>query len=277
MIEFSTAERINPASLKSLWHDSFSEDYQSINLFFNSMYLLENTLIAFNGDTLVSALYLLPGKISTGNGQYSSIYYIFAAATNPYFRRRGIMRELLAYAAESAHNRGKSALCLLPGEESLYKYYERCGFRKYFTARKVILSYKEPIQYNIEYGVTAENLFSFREKILKDSPGNILFPSEHMTFALKYQDYISMDRGYAIISDVNKDRCIVSEFLTTPDCFELLFSKICEFYPARSYELYTPAQCMKSTGFLVPRGMILPINDFHLPEGNAPYLGLALD
>ena len=75
LIEFSTAERINPASLKSLWHDSFSEDYQSINLFFNSMYLPENTLIAFNGDTLVSTLYLLPGKISTCNGQYSSIYY----------------------------------------------------------------------------------------------------------------------------------------------------------------------------------------------------------
>lgn len=278
MIRFKTAEGTDPKVLKALWHEAFGEDYDSIDLFFETLYAPENALIAENEETLLSALYLLEGEMTLDEGKSVPVDYVFAAATALRYRRRGIMRTLLDFAAETSEKRGKAALCLLPGETSLEAYYRTCGFCAYFTAREQIFPYMEPGASILENEPeTTSELNMIRNRFLENSSGNILFPEHHANFASRYQHFVSVCGGYALVCDLLGERRVISEFFVSPEHFDALFSKICERFPAKEYALYTAPCCMEGNGIIIKRGMIRPLGGFELPKENTPYLGMTLE
>lgn len=75
------------------------------------------------GEEVVSALYLLPVDYRGTPG-----YYLYAAATHPAFRGRGLMRRLIAQALSGARAEGAQFVYLCPCEPSLYRFYEPLGF-----------------------------------------------------------------------------------------------------------------------------------------------------
>ena len=278
MIRFKTAEETDHKALKALWHEAFGEDYDSIDLFFETLFAPENTLIAEDEGTLLSALYLLEGEMTLEEGKSVPVDYVFAAATAFPYRRRGIMRALLDFAAKTSEKRGKAALCLLPGEKSLEAYYRTCGFCAYFTARERILPYKEPAASVFENEPEeTSDLNLIRNRFLENSAGNILFPEKHADFAGCYQHFVSIRGGYALVCDPVGKRRVVSEYFVAPERFDALFSKICECCPAKEYALYTATNCMEGTGSIVKRGMIRPLGGFEIPNENTPYLGMTLE
>lgn len=131
---------IGPASpadsgaLRALWDACFPGDEAYSRLFFAERFAPDRTLVARQDGTPVSALHLLPAFVCV-EGAPLPAYYIYAAATLPAFRGRGLMRRLLARAEELALARGARWLLLVPGEPSLFGFYGAQGYRPAFGRR----------------------------------------------------------------------------------------------------------------------------------------------
>lgn len=121
--------------LFSLWKRSFGDEDGYINLFFEKEYESCKTFASFENGEIVSVLYLLDCFVSLGGKRYDG-YYLYAAATKPESRGRGLMSALIKEAEEYAADKNKAFIALVPGEDSLYGYYNRFGFGKLMVKYK---------------------------------------------------------------------------------------------------------------------------------------------
>ncbi|MDR1629188.1 MAG: GNAT family N-acetyltransferase [Oscillospiraceae bacterium] len=124
--------------LKALWKTVFGDSDTVIDAFFATLYDPQTTLVARNGGAVVSALYLLDCGLSVLKKTYAS-FYLYAAATLPGFRGRGLMAELLSAAKEFALRRKKEFICLYPAEDSLYDFYQKHGYEPVFKTKEISL------------------------------------------------------------------------------------------------------------------------------------------
>lgn len=115
--------------LFALWKTCFGDEDGYIDLFFNKEYEHCKTFARFENDTIVSALYLLDCFILLDGKRYDGAY-LYAAATKPENRKQGHMAALIKEAQQFAEKEGKAFISLVPGEEWLYSYYRKFGFRK---------------------------------------------------------------------------------------------------------------------------------------------------
>lgn len=115
--------------LFSLWKTCFHDEDGYINLFFEKEFENCKTFAAFEDGEAVSVLYLLDCFIALDGARYDG-YYLYAAATKPECRSKGLMSALIKEAEDFAGKEGRAFIALVPGEESLYGYYDRFGFDK---------------------------------------------------------------------------------------------------------------------------------------------------
>ncbi len=117
--------------LKMLWKDIFGDDDKTVNSFFDNVYR-EELCFSFVIDTVAAAaLYLVEVQFTKSNKEYNG-YYLYAAATDTEFQKRGLMAELIKEAAVFASK--KDFLILYPASEELYSYYKANGFDEVLTA-----------------------------------------------------------------------------------------------------------------------------------------------
>ena len=115
--------------LKTLWETVFGDTREVTDAFFENAFFPDGCFYESIDGKAVSALYLLPVTLGDEKG-----FYLYAAATLPEHRGRGLMgrliKEALAYAKAQA-----DFVYLCPAEASLYDYYRRFGFSKMLYAR----------------------------------------------------------------------------------------------------------------------------------------------
>lgn len=109
-----------PQVLK-LWQTCFGDGEDYVRFFWQHGFLHCRGLGHWDGSTLVSMLFMLPGALQPGN---LPAEYIYAVATLPEHRKQGLAAQLLQQAAAS----GTSALALHPATEQLRSYYAKQGF-----------------------------------------------------------------------------------------------------------------------------------------------------
>ena len=107
--------------LKALWHNIFEDDPKDIDKFFKTLFKYNNSLIWKANDKIVSMLYMLP---------YEHSIYLYALATLPDYRGRGIMKTLINEAFKIAKTKHAKALFLIPAT-GMEAYYEQLGFTIY--------------------------------------------------------------------------------------------------------------------------------------------------
>ena len=107
--------------LKTLWHNIFEDDPKDIDEFFKILFMHKNTLICKANDKVVSMLYMLP---------YEHSIYLYALATLPNYRGRGIMTSLINEAFKIAKAKNAKALFLIPAT-GMEEYYKQFGFAPY--------------------------------------------------------------------------------------------------------------------------------------------------
>lgn len=120
--------------LAVLWRECFGDPEEYANLFFDNHPPKKHTLVSLAGECPVSMLSLLP--VTAGKAQGG---YIYAVATKPDFRRRGLAGELLRAAERHLKEQGKSFSVLTPSMPSLYNYYEKYGFYPLFSLGETIV------------------------------------------------------------------------------------------------------------------------------------------
>ncbi len=140
MIDFAAIKDI--AALKQIWSVCFGDPGEYIDLFFSQRFKPEEALIYRESGRPVSVVYMLPLDIMA-KGALRPSHYIYAAATLPEYRGRGLMRKLLNQAEIAARQKGQAYSVLVPGEQSLFAYYEKMGYRTAFYMKHLTLGISE--------------------------------------------------------------------------------------------------------------------------------------
>lgn len=138
--------------LKTLWETVFGDTRQVTDAFFENAFFPDGCFYESVDGKAVSALYLLPVTLGDEKG-----FYLYAAATLPEHRGRGLMgrliKEALAYAKAKA-----DFVYLCPAEFSLYDYYRRFGFSKTLYAKFTDENNAKPV-------IGAEKMFAKAQQV----------------------------------------------------------------------------------------------------------------
>ena len=262
MLKYSAADGLDTGSLAALWEQVFEEDPAVTARFMRTLYRPDRTLICTEDGRLAAALYMLPVSLETENRSFPA-HYIYAAATDPVFRRRGIMGHLLSLAARQGEARGEAYSILLPAYDSLYDYYRRFGYEDFFNIREIALpELKNEVEYN-------------REK----APAfccHTQWEKAHRSFAFWENAYyggfsFDTDEGYALVDgDTVMDACASSE--------EALRRLLLKADGIRSLACARVPVCFfKKMGRVIPHGMLKPLGGHKAPRTDCAYLSFTLE
>ncbi|MFR3828859.1 MAG: GNAT family N-acetyltransferase, partial [Akkermansia sp.] len=115
---------VQEPQLRALWRLSFGDSEEFIAGFFASGYCPRHCRCAAENGNVAAALYWFDAEF---RGQ--KFAYLYAVATHPDFRNRGLCRALMADAAACLTGRGYDGALLMPHDVGLRKMYSRMGYR----------------------------------------------------------------------------------------------------------------------------------------------------
>ena len=198
-IELRTALPSDEPSLRRIWRESFGDDDEYIDFFLTRRFVPDNTPVLAADGTVVSQLFLLPALLRTGE-QLHAIDYLFAAATDPAYRKAGCMARLLDYAAELSARRGREAIVLLPGTQALYRYYAKHGYQTAFQ-RRILQCRREELPAAVppedDAVSTLNAYYQHADGIVWDTPAIRYALAEHNAFRGRYA---ASGRAFAAVS-----------------------------------------------------------------------------
>ena len=118
--------------IRRVWLKSFPEDTEEVvDTFLKRVDITEECLIYIEDDHPVSIVFLLPLALQLG-GDVVPVQYIYAAGTDPAYRRRGIAGKLLNMAVEDLRQKNISPVYLLTDHTD---FYERYGWEFFCLAQ----------------------------------------------------------------------------------------------------------------------------------------------
>lgn len=170
---------------RELWQLAFGDDGAYVDNFYQTYYKPERMLL-LEEDGVVQSMtaWFDTQLVLPGEGRFRAAY-LYAVATDPAARGRGLAGRLLAGADEYFRGLAIPAVTTVPAEPSLHNFFGANGFRECFTLFQEDLDPGElpaPAWDNPLRPVSPAEYGAVREKILADCP-HIAYPEE----ALAYQ------------------------------------------------------------------------------------------
>lgn len=110
--------------LSALWQTAFGDSPEFIRLFFSTAYAPERCQYLTVEGHLAAALYWLDAWCGG-----EKLAYIYAVATHPDFRGRGLCRRLMDRTHSLLASRGYAGALLCPAGEGLRRMYAAMGYR----------------------------------------------------------------------------------------------------------------------------------------------------
>lgn len=284
MIRFSTNNDID--KIISLWHEAFGDSEDEIRFFLDNKFTAENTLVSEENGEIASMLFLLDGRMSIKGTDYPA-YYLYAACTAQKYRGRGLMASLLKFAQKTAYERKTDFICLMPGEKSLFNFYEKHGYLTTFS-RKILTVSRTEIQ-DIQCENTSDSAESELENLRNSAfEGTDIFKwdDKSVLFAMKqtelYGGYTFLGcKGY-ILYTISGTEVTVKEFAFNSQDLTSVLSLLAKKHIFDNIVLNLPSDYPTNIGSykIIPSAMMLPINEnarLIASDIKNAYLGLTLD
>ena len=170
---------------RELWKLAFGDPEPYIDNFYSTYYRPERVLVLEEEGVVRSmtawfdTTFVVPGR-----GEYRAAY-LYAVATHPDCRGKGLAGKLLAGADEYFRSLGIPAITTVPAEPSLHNFFGANGFRECFRLFEDKLSPQElpdPKGEPVLRPLTPGEYGALREKLLADT-AHIAYPED----ALAYQ------------------------------------------------------------------------------------------
>jgi GNAT superfamily N-acetyltransferase len=162
-----TATDNDVPQLKRLFEICFGDTDEFLNLFFTGYFPAIEGLVATCDGQVAAMLFICPASFLAG-GVRESLYYIYACATDPAFRRQGLMKALLDEAAERTKQRKVRGLLLVPADEHLRSYYAACGFVPFSSLGETVLP--SPRNDSFQFArckLTPDRIATLRQRLLQ--------------------------------------------------------------------------------------------------------------
>ena len=111
-------------ALRRLWKEAFGDGDAFLDAFFTTAFSKDRCLCVTCQGHMAAALYwfdcILAGK---------KIAYLYGVATAKAFRGQGLCKKLMGKTHDLMQDRGYAATVLVPGQESLFRFYGAMGYR----------------------------------------------------------------------------------------------------------------------------------------------------
>ncbi len=127
-ITYRLAQQKDLAGAYAIWQEVFGDSAQEAEGYIRRFVGLENLYVAAEEEGPVAILSAVPCACEGQAG-----VYLFALATIPSRRGRGLMAALMDYAEAQSKAAGAAFSCLIPAEGSLFGYYQRQGYETVWT------------------------------------------------------------------------------------------------------------------------------------------------
>jgi ribosomal protein S18 acetylase RimI-like enzyme len=274
--------------LSALWQQCFGDPEAVPAYFLEHLFSPRNCLVTEENGRLASAVYFLPAELLV-SGKPEQAHYIYAAATSPEFRSRGMMSALLARAAGEGERRGDCWSAVLPAGDGLYRFYASAGYADFFQARELAVSGERLRAAAVPAPEAAEPSLSgmnrARNAFLAANGGSVLWSDAafagaagmHRVFGDRF---VSAGGAWALCRTEN-ETCAVLEAVCVPEQLPALAAALLKSRPAEKYRFRLPAGngIFPGEGELRRFGMLKGLGGRSLPETRpaGPYLGLAMD
>ncbi|MBQ2904420.1 MAG: GNAT family N-acetyltransferase [Clostridia bacterium] len=268
----------------SLWNEAFGDAENEICFFLDNKYISENTLIIEENGKIASMLFLLEGNMRIKAVSYPS-YYLYAACTAEEFRGRGFMAELLAEANRIAFSRGKDFICLMPGEKSLFEFYEKHGYVTAFS-KKILTVKRKDCDYSSEFRKIAVNDYQKLRNNAFSEFDYFEWDNRSVEFAFSHNRMYSGQsletcKGY-VLYNIKDDTASVKEFAFADKNCMYGLSSLFSASGCNKAVICLPVDYKSEIGEyeIAPSAMLYPVSDrsksIAATLKNA-YLGLTLD
>lgn len=290
LIRLSRTEDI-PA-LRELWYLAFGDDGAYVDNFFDTYYRPERVLVLeAEGAVRAMTAWFDTQFVVPGRGEYRAAY-LYAVATHPDWRSRGLSGRLLAWADDCFRSLGIPAVTTVPAQPSLHNFFGANGFGECFRhvelsltpeelppAREPVLQKAEPAEYG-----------RVREALLADLP-HIAFPED----ALRYQaGCCALGTGGLFVGDTaagpvclcaeeaGDGLVVLKEYLGSPEACRLALSDLGRVAPAQRWLVRgprTPDECAanRTKGQFGMLKWLDPELSRSWDWSSTAYLGLAFD
>lgn len=291
-MEFRLACDCDIENLMNIFKVSFNETEKNLQYFFNHKFKKTKCVVCIVNNEIVSSINMFDTNLVGQNGLEKAIY-IYGAATHPKHRNNGYMRKLINYSNTLALNNGYNYSILLPAKETLYDYYKKLGYLKFFKTRFLNINESEIVNYinndfNVNKLLTFDDMSDLRYNICRKYLGFAMWNTDDIKYAVNMNSQyggstILSDEGYAICYIDQNSTLQVIEFMVTEKDFKNLLTAIYKRYPDINYRFRLPLfnNYFNKPGEIKYFGMIKPLNDKFendiINESLCPYLGLTLD
>ena len=195
------------AALRQIWKDSFGDTDAVLDAFFATGFSPERCHFLRQEGKIVSALYWFDCTL-----QGQRLAYLYAVATDPAHRGKGLAGQLLEQTHARLKGRGYAGAILVPGEKRLFDFYEKFGYRTACQMGEINAHWGEnPVTVN---PITPEDYGRFRAQYLPC--GGVVQEGA----ALRYLSTLTgLYRGedFLLAATVEEDTLAVQEFLGNPN------------------------------------------------------------
>lgn len=163
-------------ALKQLWQRCFSDGPEETDRFFETAYSPSRCQCWQEGDTLAAALHWLDCEL---DGQ--KLAYVYAVATDPAFRGRGLCRKLMAQTHARLKAQGYAASVLYPANDALRQMYGKMGYRSCGGIRRITAKAQPPVAVR---PVSGEEFAALRRRYLPR--GGVIQEGENLRYLQTY-------------------------------------------------------------------------------------------
>lgn len=258
------AARADLPQLTRLWQTCFHDSEAEVQAFWKCFGDKIGIFCARDGKKVTAMLCALPVQLIDDAGDSHEAAYLYAVATDPAYRGRGLCGEILACAERALRAQGVEYAILVPAEPGLFALYERYGYKTAFFRGRGEIS-GAACAGKVEE-IDADTYFSLRELLLVDS---------FVSCGPDYLTYQATTDRLMRIETAGQMHCAVC----AQDGSELTVKELLPYTPEAAALLLKHfgckcGRCLTPQGTL-PYGMCKALSGAPLPQNC--YLGLVLD
>ena len=168
-------------ALRQLWNLAFGDGGAYLDNFFDAYYQPERMIVLEQaGEVLAMTAWFDTTFVLPGEGEYRAAY-LYAVATHPDHRGKGLSGRLLAWADDHFRALNIPAVTTVPATPSLHNFFAANGFRECFCHDEFRISPREnAISYPLR-PLTPGEYGRFREELLAGLP-HIFLPDDALTY-----------------------------------------------------------------------------------------------
>lgn len=193
-------------ALRRIWQEAFGDDDTFLDRFFTTGYSPRRCRALYLQDRPAAVLYWFDCFL--GEAKFA---YLYAVATDEAFRGRGLCRALIADTHRHLQDAGYRGAALVPGEVSLFSFYEKLGYRPFCPMTRVTVSAGEtPVRLN---ALTAEAFSQQRQTFL--IPGALVQTGDTVAFLSSFSRFYSCGQALMCVSKEG-DTAHFQEYLGDP-------------------------------------------------------------